>query len=351
MRRKRRRSGAMRRVVLFALLLAGVAVAGIVAFAVVGDLSRNEPRIDVKTLTARATKGDANAQLQLGNYHSAASKDGRAKPAEAFRWYLKAAEQGVPEAQEAAGRMLLYGIGVPADTAAAMEWYRKAAEQGRAEAQGRLANFFHDGISVPQDFALALEWYRKAVAQGDGESMYNLGVMYAEGRGLERDFFVAGEWFRKAAENGYGFGVPEQYQEAVAWAEEVQKYRGAAEAGDAEAQYRLATLYYGPKARARNIPQDREAAIALYHSAADKGHALAMYALGLIYQGKISRQTLADTDYVKAHMWYNLAASRLSPGRERDLAVKDRDFLARYRLSPEQLAEAQRLAREWQPSL
>jgi hypothetical protein len=232
-----------------------------------------------------------------------------------------------------------------------MEWYRKAAEQGRAEAQGRLAIFYHDGISIPQDFALALQWYGNAAAQGHAESMYKLGIMHAEGQGIAQDFAGAGEWFRKAAEGGYGFGVPEQYQEAVAWAEDVQKYRDAASAGVAEAQYRLATLYYGPQARARNVPQDREAAIALYHSAATKGHALAMYSLGLIYQGKISRETLPDTDYVQAHMWYNLAASRLPPGRERDLAVKDRDFLARYRLTPEQLAEAQRLAREWQPSL
>ena len=348
MRRKRRRT--VRRAILAIVVLGGLAAGGVV-LAVIGGIARNEPRVDIAAVTALATSGDADAQLELANYYSGASKDGKAKPAEAFRWYLKAAEQGNPEAEEAAGRMLLYGIGVPADTSAAMEWYRKAAEHGRPESQGRLANFYQDGISVPQDFALALQWYRKATSQGHAESMYRLGIMYAEGQGLKRDFAAAGEWFRKAAENGYGFGVPEQYQEAVAWAEDVEKYRDAASEGVAEAQYRLATLYYGPQARARNIPQDREAAVALYHSAATKGHALAMYALGLIYQGKISRETLPDTDYVQAHMWYNLAASRLPPGAERDLAVKDRDFLARYRLTPEQLAEAQRLAREWQPSL
>jgi hypothetical protein len=332
-------------------MLAGLGVAGIIGLAVVGELGRSGPQVNLKALTARATNGDAEAQLQLAIHYSAASKEGRAKPAEAFRWYLRAAEQGLPEAQEAAGRMLLYGIGVPANPPAAMDWYEKAAEQGRAEAQSRLATFYHDGISVPQDFALALRWYRAAAAQGNGEAMYNLGVMSAEGRGVVRDHVAAGAWFRKAAENGYGFGVPAQYKEVVAWAEEVQKHRSAADAGDAEAQYRLATLFYGPTPRARNIPQDREAAIALYHAAAAKGHGLAMYALGLIYQGKISGQQLSDTDYVKAHMWYNLAASRLPPGSKRDLAVKDRDFLARYRLSSEQLAEAQRLAREWEPSL
>jgi len=44
-------------------------------------------------------------------------------------------------------------------------------------------------------------------------------------------------------------------------------------------------------------------------------------------------------------MWHNLAASRLT-GEDRDQAVGNRDFIAN-RLSPDQLAEAQRLAREW----
>ncbi len=351
MRRKRRKPEGLRRFILPSFLIAAAAALAVAAFVAVTDRGGDGPQVDLKELNARADAGDAEAQLQLGLLYSGTSRDIRAKPAEAFRWFQKAAEQGQPEAQEAMGRLLLYGIGVPPDTAAAMAWYEKAALQGRAEAQGRLGNFYHDGISVPQDFSRALEWYGKAAAQGHGESMYNLGIMNAEGQGTEPDFLVAGEWFRKAAANGYGFGVPEQYQEAVAWAEEVQQNRAAADQGDAEAQYRLASLFYGPEPRARNVPQHREAAIKLYHSAAAKGHALAMYALGLIYQGKISRETANGTDYVQAHMWYNLAASRLAPGDERDQAVKDRDFLARYRLNPDQLAEAQRRARAWKPAL
>jgi TPR repeat protein len=51
-------------------------------------------------------------------------------------------------------------------------------------------------------------------------------------------------------------------------------------------------------------------------------------------------------DYVQAHMWFNLAASKSS--RIRDMAISDREAVA-SRMTPEQLAEAQRLAREWQP--
>ena len=50
-------------------------------------------------------------------------------------------------------------------------------------------------------------------------------------------------------------------------------------------------------------------------------------------------------DYVQAHMWCNLAASRTT-GVQRERAVENRD-LAADELTPDALNEAQRLAREW----
>ncbi len=52
-------------------------------------------------------------------------------------------------------------------------------------------------------------------------------------------------------------------------------------------------------------------------------------------------------DFIQAHMWFNLAASR-SSGETRDKSAEIRDFLA-ARMTPDQIAEAQRLAREWKP--
>ena len=48
-------------------------------------------------------------------------------------------------------------------------------------------------------------------------------------------------------------------------------------------------------------------------------------------------------DYVLAHMWFNLAAS----GGYKN-ANSNRDNVA-GEMTPEQIAEAQKLAREWQP--
>ena len=75
--------------------------------------------------------------------------------------------------------------------------------------------------------------------------------------------------------------------------------------------------------------------------AADPENAAAQFNLGVKYatgQG-------VPQDYVQAHMWFNLAASR-STGEVRDDAVERRDQIANE-MTPDQLAEAQRLAREW----
>ena len=45
-------------------------------------------------------------------------------------------------------------------------------------------------------------------------------------------------------------------------------------------------------------------------------------------------------------MWFNLAAAR--GGEDRDAAVEFRDRAAKL-MTPDQIAEAQRLAREWKP--
>ena len=52
-------------------------------------------------------------------------------------------------------------------------------------------------------------------------------------------------------------------------------------------------------------------------------------------------------DYVLAHMWLNLAASK-SSGKERDAYAASRDSLAE-KMTREQISEAQKLAREWKP--
>ena len=52
-------------------------------------------------------------------------------------------------------------------------------------------------------------------------------------------------------------------------------------------------------------------------------------------------------DYVQAHMWINLAASASTGDYQKRLSYH-RDAIA-AKMTPQQLAEAQALAREWKP--
>ena len=94
----------------------------------------------------------------------------------------------------------------------------------------------------------------------------------------------------------------------------------------------------------RRMLQDYAEAVKWYRKAADQGFDRGVGALGAKYalgQG-------VPQDYVEAHKWFNLAASRFPPGQIRDKAAELRDDLAKQ-MTSEQIAEAQRLAREWRP--
>jgi TPR repeat protein len=55
----------------------------------------------------------------------------------------------------------------------------------------------------------------------------------------------------------------------------------------------------------------------------------------------------APQDYVQAHMWLNLAASRAS-GDDQKRYADARESVAK-KMTPQQIVEAQRRAREWVP--
>jgi TPR repeat protein len=72
---------------------------------------------------------------------------------------------------------------------------------------------------------------------------------------------------------------------------------------------------------------------------ADQGGTQAQYNLGLMY----SKGKGVPQDYVSAHMWFSLAAARGDQN-----AKENRDIAARV-MTPAQIAQAQKLAREWKP--
>ena len=94
--------------------------------------------------------------------------------------------------------------------------------------------------------------------------------------------------------------------------------------------------------RGEGVPQDDAEAVNWHLKAAEQGHALAQFYLGVSYER--GEGVLQDT--VQAHMWFNLAASRATIQQLHALAVTARDTVV-ARMTPVDLSEAQRLAREW----
>ena len=234
-----------------------------------------------------------------------------------------------------------------------------AADWGDADAQYNLGVMYHKGDGVPQDYAQAAKWFRLAADQGFAQAQFNLGVMYFNGDGVRKNYAQAVKWYRLAADQGYalaqsnlgvmyakGQGVPQDAAQTVKW------LRRAADQGFAQAQFNLGYLYAtGDSAVSllmaifgkahlkghKKLPYDSVQAAKWYRLAADQGHASAQYSLGAMYEtGQGVRK-----NYVQAAKWLNLAAA------QRDVdGMEGRDLVAKL-MTPQQIAQAQELARNW----
>jgi len=164
-----------------------------------------------------------------------------------------------------------------------------------------------------RDYATAYRLIKPLAEQGIAKTQYNLGVMYHKGEGIPQDYTEAMKWYQKAAEQGL-----------------------------AAAQYNLGIMYNNGE----GVPQDYTEAMKWYRKAAEQGHADAQYFVGAMYgtgQG-------VPQDSVLAYMWLNLAAARFSAseGEKRGNAILNGEIIA-SKMTPAQIDEAQRLAREWKP--
>jgi len=86
------------------------------------------------------------------------------------------AEQGNALAQAQMGAMYQLGRnGVEKDAQLSAEWMLKAANQGLVEAQVFMAALYDRGLGVKQSVSTATQWYEKAAAQKQGTALAILG--------------------------------------------------------------------------------------------------------------------------------------------------------------------------------
>jgi TPR repeat protein len=171
--------------------------------------------------------------------------------------------------------MYYQGNGISRDYKTAFDLFNQAAEQGYAPAQFRLA-----------------------AEQEDNESQFKMGLMY-----------------------DHGFNVEQDYSAALAW------YRLAADHGHVMAQNNLGSIFR----EGRGVPRDDQTAIKWYRQAANQRLAEAQYNLGSMY--------ITLQEPIRAHMWWNIAASN----GYKD-AVSKLDMIERE-MTPEDIVRSRKLAR------
>ena len=206
---------------------------------------------------------------------------------------------------------------------------------------------FSDGYDAYRagDYKAAVSVWKASAEKGDIDSQYVLGSIYSDGKGVLQDYEEAVKWYTKAAEQGHemaqlklgnvyrdGKGVLQDYEEAVKW------YTKAAEQGSDLAQFNLGAIH----AHTAGVREDYKEAVKWYTKAAEQGYFRAQANLGLMYASGAG--VLQDNVY--AHMWLNIANAISDAGIDGDeLARKNRDILA-SKMTPAEIAEAQKLARE-----
>ena len=94
----------------------------------------NEERARELYLQA-AGKGSAKAQYVVATMYRFAQYGLKKDMAQAVQWYVKAADQGMPTAQFALGKLLMEGKGVMHDDAAALQWLSLAHVNGSKRAE------------------------------------------------------------------------------------------------------------------------------------------------------------------------------------------------------------------------
>jgi TPR repeat protein len=154
------------------------------------------------SIEARAKKGEADAEFDLGAFYHDGENGTQKDFKLARQWFEKAAAQGEPRAQFNLGVMYYIGEGVKQDYAQAKNWFDKSAKTGNARAEFNLGVMYYRGEGMKQDYSQALQLFTMAGLQNFGEAQFNIGVMYAKAEGVKQDIGKAYSWFSLALDNG-----------------------------------------------------------------------------------------------------------------------------------------------------
>ena len=180
--------------------------------------------VTIEELRAKAEKGDAEAQFELGTNFWTTDED------EAVKWFTKAAEQnykraffylgvhfgieerpiydakksfefylrgaklGDAECAFFTGQAYILGIGTTTNTEEGLRWVRKSADQGSVFAPWTLADWYYEGKVFPKNLTNAIYWFEKATERG-WHVQFQLGYIHET---ETKNYGEAIKWYRKS---------------------------------------------------------------------------------------------------------------------------------------------------------
>jgi hypothetical protein len=158
-----------------------------------------------------------------------------------------------------------------------------------------------------EDYSKAFALLLPAALKGHPVAQHRVGVMYVLGQGVPEDWAEATRWFHKAADQGQG-----------------------------ESQYSMGLRYQ----QGQSVAQDSKEAARWFKLAAEQGIGAAAAALAK----QCATGEGVPQDLIEAYKWAAVAASLPDPNSG-DVTLKD----VAGKLTPDQLAEGKRRAREFVP--
>lgn len=260
-----------------------------------------------------AEQNHPGAQDEVGDYYQRNNESDKA-----LEWHKKAGSAGNPYAQLSVGKHYLDA----GDLETAFLWMKRSAEQDNPDALYYVGRFYEVGAGgVSADLTKAYEFYRKAAEQGDPDGQFKVGYFFYVGIGpVEENNDEAFAWGVKAAERGHpgaqamiaecyqkGFGVGVNLNKAFEF------YLKSAQQGNATSQAEVAAWYYygrGP------VKEDNAEAFAWGMKAAEQGNPSAQFLVGECFAYGYGTQK----NLKKSFDWYLKAAEQGHVAAQANLA-------------------------------
>jgi hypothetical protein len=158
-----------------------------------------------KMLVLKAAEmGLPAAQELLGTHYYSGNAESQVRQdhEKAAQLLLKAAEAGRARAQALIGIMYAAGVGVPKHPIRGLKWNRRSSEQGYPVGHRHLGSLYLQGLVVKKDVARGFALHLRAANLAEVAAQFRVSGMYFQGEGTSANRKEAYYWACVAAERG-----------------------------------------------------------------------------------------------------------------------------------------------------